>query len=358
MATLYAKELEMERNAWNAGMPWPSPLLYQQSATAPTHYHLHNFQNFEGTNFCPRFPPPHCAPSNNGGNIRTQHYERESDSDSEDHGSGSYTYLVKIINPKKKSDYIVRMWHGVSEAFKTPTTLREKLREAFPHDIPSSTDFQVGYLEGNTKRWIVEERDLSAMYDSFDDGSKITMWCDGRGEGADTSKSEGVPAPKRRKTDSQDVPSLSEMADDDDVYKKLKAKHPDMANPKLRLWAKLISRGRYDDYDNIPPIPLLQGDSSGGKKTKKNSLSEALVDAAVVFAQTFQASHVANSSPQSATGCSGMSSKMSPMKYAQLRRSSLEDLKTLKSLYEDNVISENEFADEKERILSTLKSVQ
>ena len=46
------------------------------------------------------------------------------------------------------------------------------------------------------------------------------------------------------------------------------------------------------------------------------------------------------------------------MKYAQLRRSSLEDLKTLKNLYEENVISESEFADEKERILSTLKSLQ
>ena len=33
------------------------------------------------------------------------------------------------------------------------------------------------------------------------------------------------------------------------------------------------------------------------------------------------------------------SSKMSPMKYAQLRRSSLEDLKTLKSLCKENVIS-------------------
>ena len=48
-----------------------------------------------------------------------------------------------------------------------------------------------------------------------------------------------------------------------------------MTSPKLRFWAKLISRGRYDDYDNVPPIPLLQEDSSGNKKS---SLSDALVD--------------------------------------------------------------------------------
>ena len=173
-----------------------------------------------------------------------------------------------------------------------------------------------------------------------------------------TVPAEGESAPKKRKTDTQDVPSLSETADNDEIYKKLKAKHPDMANPKPRFWAKLISRGRYDDYDNIPPIPLLQEDSSGGKKNKKNSLSDALVDAAVAFAQTCHSSHVANASPQRTTTSTGISSNLSPMKYAQLHRSSLEDLKTLKSLYEENVISESEFADEKERILSTLKSLQ
>jgi hypothetical protein len=138
----------MERNAWNGGMPWPSPLLYQQSAAAPTHYHLHNLQHFEGTNICPRFPPAQRT-GIEGSSNRTQQtslYERESESDG-DEGYGSYNYLVKIINPKKKSDFIVRMWHGVSEAFKTPSMLREKLREAFPNDIPSKEWIQhSGYV--------------------------------------------------------------------------------------------------------------------------------------------------------------------------------------------------------------------
>ena len=150
------------------------------------------------------------------------------------------------------------------------------------------------------------------------------------------------------------MPSLSDAADDDEVYKKVKAKHPGMANLKLRFCAKLISRGRYEDYDNVPPIPLLQEDFSGDK----NNLSDALVYAAVAFAETCRSSHVANASPQRATTFTGISSELSPMKYMydQLHRSSLEDLKTLKSLYKENVISESEFTDVKERILSTLKS--
>ena len=88
--------LEMEQNAWNPGMPWPSPLLYQQSAAAPAHYHLHNLQHFEGTSICPRFPPPQHTTGVGGNSNRTQQtslYERGSGSDSED-DSGSYNYLV------------------------------------------------------------------------------------------------------------------------------------------------------------------------------------------------------------------------------------------------------------------------
>ena len=73
---------------------------------------------------------------------------------------------------------------------------REKLLEAFPHDILFSTDFQIGYLEENTKCWIAEKMDLSAMYDSIVDGSKITLWCDSNSEGADAGKSEGKSATK------------------------------------------------------------------------------------------------------------------------------------------------------------------
>ncbi len=32
-----------------------------------------------------------------------------------------------------------------------------QIHESFPDDVPSTADFQVGYLEGNTKRWIVEK---------------------------------------------------------------------------------------------------------------------------------------------------------------------------------------------------------
>ena len=50
-----------------------------------------------------------------------------------------------------------------------------------------------------------------------------------------------------------------------------------MANPKLRLWAKMIVKG-HDEYDNPPAISLITG-SPAPTKTKSNA-DNALTNAA------------------------------------------------------------------------------
>ena len=123
-----------------------------------------------------------------------------------------------------------------------------------------------------------------------------------------------------------------------------KYKHSDMENTKLRLWGKLIEKGRYDDLDNLPQIPLITGSPVPAKK-KRNNLSTALVDAATVVTKAYQTSHTSTTvttdgSPvrhSMPTGHLEPPSKLSPFKYAQLHLSCLEDLKSLKHLYQDNV---------------------
>ena len=101
----------------------------------------------------------------------------------------TYTYYVKIINTKRKSDFIVRMWHSAKHAFNSPDEIKSGLINAFPSEVPSTSTFQVGYLEppSNTKRWLVEKRDLVAMYEHFEPGSKINLWCDAKPTCEETS---------------------------------------------------------------------------------------------------------------------------------------------------------------------------
>ena len=80
------------------------------------------------------------------------------------------------------------------------------------------------------------------MYDSFQPGSKITLWCDG----IHTESTSEPSAKKRRTTSSVSTASNSptETTDNvDQIFKELKSKHSDMENTNLRLWAKLIEKG-------------------------------------------------------------------------------------------------------------------
>lgn len=101
------------------------------------------------------------------------------------------------------------------------------------------------------------------MYKTFPMSSKITLWCD-----ALQLQPASEPPQKRRKTDGATASTGTSLELDnvDVIFKDLKSKHPDMTNPKLRLWAKMIDKGRHDDYNNPPAIPLITGSPAPAKK--------------------------------------------------------------------------------------------
>ena len=235
------------------------------------------------------------------------------------------------------------MWHGITFKFTSPSSLRSHLQESFPDDVPATKDFKLGYLEGNVKRWIVEDRDLSVMYSTFQPTSKITLWCEAKNEG------QNDPPSKKRKLET----ASHELGSVDPIFEKLKALHPKMDNPKLRLWAKMIDKGRHDDYNEPPQIPLITGSSNSKKKSP--SVADALANAATAIASAIQSPSSTPQTPKRVNSAvTESSSKFSPMSSARLRRSCLDDLKTLKELHQDGVV---EFSDQKEKIMKTLKDI-
>ena len=95
---------------------------------------------------------------------------------------------------------------------------------------------------------------------------------------------------------------------------------------------------------------MITGSSS--TKSKKESVTDALTGAATAVVKMIQSN---SSGP--ATSAS-VSAQISPLKAAQLRRGCLEDLKKVKELLEDNVLSQQEFDEEKKRILGPLKTLK
>ena len=126
-----------------------------------------------------------------------------------------------------------------------------------------------------------------------------------------------------------------------------------MPSPKLRLWAKVIHSGRYDDYDTPPDVPLTTG-APAPLKPRKNNVATALTGAASVIVQALSSSPRRGSRDEN----EGASAMMSPLKITTIRRNCLDDLKKLKEFYEDNILTQDEFSGEKEHILATLRGLK
>ena len=77
-----------------------------------------------------------------------------------------YSYHLKIINSKKKSDFIIRDIHHFHGVFTSILDLKEKIMDEFGNDVPATTNFNVGYFSGrqSAKRWIMTREDLDLMY--------------------------------------------------------------------------------------------------------------------------------------------------------------------------------------------------
>ena len=107
-------------------------------------------------------------------------------------------------------------------------------------------------------------------------------------------------------------------------------------------------------YDSPPPIPLITGEQKGAKP-KGDKVADALTGVANALAKALQPASPAVTEVKDSHQ---MSTKISPMKTATLRRSCLEDLKRLKDLLKEGVLTSEEFADEKQHIIDTLKSLK
>ena len=96
----------------------------------------------------------------------------------------SYSYKVKIINPTKKGDIIVRELHHFTSEFESVSAIKMKLIDEFKGQVPGNIDFNIGYYDGaqHSKVWLVSVDDLKSMYSKHPSGGEIVLWCDGRSD--------------------------------------------------------------------------------------------------------------------------------------------------------------------------------
>ena len=219
--------------------------------------------------------------------------------------------------------------------------------------------YSVGYFEGSqqAKVWLVGTENLKIMYQKYPSGGSITLWCDARCE---ENTSEGgckrkrdIDAPKKQSNTIEE-----NECEVDRVYKKLLDKHDSKWDtPRLRLWAQCIVTEMHESYVDPPDLPAFKAPEP---KRRKESLTEALSGAAVAFAGVIskQQAPPVQEGEHSGTprSCSGQGVS-SPRKIVELRLKNYEQLRYVQQLYNDGILNEKEFNEQKSKILDFIHKI-
>ena len=257
-----------------------------------------------------------------------------------------YTYKVRIINPNKKSDFILRQLHRHHSRFSTVTAIRVSMIDEFDDQVPDSVKFNVGYIDGRHQMSLFNVDDLSLMYSKYKLGGEIILWCEGRCiEDNRGSRKKGLEAAGQQKQEREDQV--------DNVFADLKSKHNEKyTGPQLRLWSRMVCSGIHDDMDKPPDVPAF---GASVKKPRKESLADAITGAAATLVKTFGAPDASSSEVHREPTPTVMG--VSPGKTVQLRMKNLKQLQYLQSLFEDGILNESEYSEQKTCILSSLRKL-
>lgn len=246
-----------------------------------------------------------------------------------------YKYKVTVLNVGKRSKKsITRYLHQFSARFSSITEMKVHILEEMGDDLPGNINFELGYYEKrSTKCLVTSSEDLDRMYDIFKFSPEIPLWCDAdQGGGSDKSR--------KRKRDAE--------LDEDNVekiYQELKKKHSNLYTvPQYRLWARMLHCDTHDNYDVPPSIPMFS--ESQPKKKKELPIG----DGVVVISRSAM-------SPLSVQTPDVRTVGVSPGRSVDLRMKNLEQLRCIQNLFDDSILSLEEFKEQKQAILDSIRKL-
>ena len=215
--------------------------------------------------------------------------------------------------------------------------------------MPDSVKFNVGYIDGRHQISLFSNEDLNLMYSKYKFWGEIILWCDSRCREENRGS-------RKRDIDTSLLKRQEREDQVDEVFKDLKLKHNDKYSiPQLQLWSRMICTSLHDDTDKLPNIPAF---GASTKKPRKESVADAITGAAATVIKALHKPEV-NSSSDSKASAEPQShitliTGISPGKAVELRMKNLEQLRFLQNLFEDGILDEKEYSEQKNSILSSL----
>lgn len=178
-----------------------------------------------------------------------------------------YNYLVKIINPNKKSEFEVHSLKTKQKFFSLEDVERQVILEC-KDKVPNPLAV-VGYIEpghglSGKKKWLTSDEDLLDMYAATKGKRDVNLWCYGPLKDTESARgskrqqpgnAEGTGARKTSRYDKH----VDKMAEVESVEDQLREKHSGKyTDQQLRSWAHLIQMKKHESYDEPPDKPFFR----------------------------------------------------------------------------------------------------
>lgn len=232
-------------------------------------------------------------------------------------------------------------------------------------------EFDVGFVSGNSVISISNPADLAEVWLDVNKGRKVVLWCDGlkSKSGSNTVTSKRRPTresdedetdedtevmqrgqKKRKKNSAQEEREEKVQR----TVQKLKEKHGSSYTPmQIRIWSESIVGGIHTSLTEAPTSSMFtragKGDQSKKKDQGNSSMSEALTQAALAISSALSPRPILPSSQPVGT---------SPAKVVESRSKCYKQLNDLNQLKASGIISEAEYAEEKESVMSVLRKLR
>lgn len=205
---------------------------------------------------------------------------------------------------------------------------------------------------------ICNDDDLHKMYDVYAKcpDKEVLLWCEGRSD-PDLGDELNV---KKKKTRSGHKSKREEKEEEVKLLaEELQELHQgklDLNEVQYRVWSRMIITGIHSSKDVPPQVPIIVG--STPKKSKSNAFEETIMNTATAMMKAVNKSQDTQSTQIQNIDCPLIASGVSPSKVVDIRGKSLGQLGTLKQLFVDGILSQEEYDEQKDIILSGLKKLQ
>ena len=179
-----------------------------------------------------------------------------------------FSYSVKVINPTRKSEYVVQKLR-INIMFKSVDEVRSEVA-ANVQGVPSIID-QVGFVEPGhgakgRQRWLSVPEDLDDMYSMHKARREILLWCHGLKPPSISESSSGKPSGKRKPSSPEPQPQptakksrsrydnhTQKMIEVQGIEEELLEIHGgEYSSEQLNAWAHLIQMKKHESLETPP----------------------------------------------------------------------------------------------------------